>query len=140
VIIILSLLSFKCQDKNYIFPTSPDTDKNFGGNNPGGGGSVFTQNKIEYRVTGNAVSARIRHSNSEDGLTQVVTTLPYVITITTNSDNLFLSLEATPSAYGFGILFPFMSVQIFTNGILFREATSSDFFLNTIAVSGTWRK
>jgi hypothetical protein len=31
-------------------------------------------------------------------------------------------------------------VQIFTNGTLFREASSTDFFLSTVSVSGTWRR
>jgi hypothetical protein len=33
-----------------------------------------------------------------------------------------------------------MSVQIFSNGNLFRESTSNSFLLETISVSGTWHR
>ena len=98
------------------------------------------RNKIEYRVNGNATSVRIRYSNSVDGLTQIVTTMPFITTITTNEDDLFLSLEATPNSYSQLTTFPFLSVQIFVNGRLFREASSNEFLLNTISVQGTWRR
>jgi len=52
---------------------------------------------------------------------------------------MFLSIDATPTSYPF-LLFPFMSVQIFVDGLLFREASSADFLLATITASGTWRQ
>jgi hypothetical protein len=96
--------------------------------------------RIEFRVTGNALGARVRISNAVDGLSQITTTLPYVTTITTLDESMFLSIEATPTAYASGAVFPFFAVQIFADGKLFREATSNDFTLTTLAVSGTWRK
>jgi len=105
-------------------------------NNPN---SPVAVNKVEYRVTGNAMSARIRYSNVIDGSTQVVTTIPYTATFTSTESAIFVSLEATPIQY-VNTLYPFFSVQIFVNGALFRESTSSDLFFTTISVSGTWRR
>ena len=98
------------------------------------------KNSIEFRVSGNPVLARIRYSTPVDGLTFVNTSLPYVIGLSTTQNTMFLSLEATPTQYPFTITIPVLQVQIFVNGNLFREASSSDFSLNTISVSGTWRK
>jgi hypothetical protein len=53
---------------------------------------------------------------------------------------MFVSLDATPTNYPVFVSVPFLSVQIFANGSLFREANSSSFLLSTISVSGTWRK
>ena len=97
-------------------------------------------NVIEFRVNGNPTLARVRYSNPVDGLTLVSTILPYVISIQTPQTTMFLSLEATPTSYPITVDVPFLSVQIFANGSLFREANSSSFLLSTISVSGTWRK
>jgi len=119
-------------DKIYINPTNPVTPSDNGrGSNPA--------SQIQFRVNGNATSVRIRYSNPLDGLTQVITTLPYITTLSTNDSSMFLSIEATPLSYG-TTTFPFLSAQIFVNGILFREATSSDFTGTTISASGNWRK
>lgn len=97
-----------------------------------------TQTKIEFRVNGSSTTARIRYTNAVDGTTQVVSSLPYITTISTTESSMFLTLEATPISYSFS-QFPFMSVQIFVNGVLFREAVS-DNLLNTVSVAGTWRR
>jgi len=95
--------------------------------------------KIEYRVLGNASSARIRYANERDGLVQTVTTLPFFASFNTTLDNLFLNIEATPLNYSV-VQNPFLSVQIFVNGDLFRESSSNEFFLNPVSVNGTWRR
>lgn len=100
---------------------------------------VVIQSKIEYRVIGNAQSVRVRYSNERDGLVQVITTLPYFTSFTTTQSNLFVSLEVTP-ILGTNSEFPFLNAQIFVNGDLFREASSTSPFLNTISVDGTWRR
>lgn len=120
-----------CSDVNVESPTRASDTSN--SNNS-------AMSKIEFRVTGNATSVRIRSSDSNNGLSQVITTLPYTNTFTTSNDSLFLSLDATPINYSALTVFPFLSVQIFVNGILFREATSNEFLLNTLSVNGTWRK
>lgn len=131
LVLLLTLISACQQNREVVgsptpLPTNPS--------NP----VPTTQTKIEFRVNGSSTTARIRYTNAIDGTTQVVSSLPYITTITTSDSSMFLTLEATPVAYGFS-LFPFMSVQIFVNGVLFREAVS-DNLLNTVSVAGTWRK
>jgi hypothetical protein len=127
-----------CSDTNIIIPTSPSNLPVTTGS-PLPNAPVVQTHKIEFRVTGNALGARIRYNNSNDGTAQVTTTLPFVFNLTTNQQSMFLSIDATPTSYPF-LLFPFMSVQIFVNGLLFREASSADFLLSTITASGTWRQ
>jgi len=96
--------------------------------------------RIEFRVLGNASTARIRFSNTVDRLSQVTSALPYFISINTTVDSMFLFIDATPQSYPIAITNPFFSAQIIVNGELFREAVSNDFTFNTISASGTWRK
>lgn len=99
-----------------------------------------TSVRLEFRVTGNANSARIRYSTPLDGLVQTTTTLPFFTSFSTTADTMFLSLEVTPISYSAIVLNPFLSAQILVNNTLFREATSTDFLLYPISVNGTWRK
>ena len=101
---------------------------------------VAQSSRIEFRVSGNATSARVRLTNAVDGTTILTTTLPYVTTVTTTESSMFVALEATPVSYPFTNTTPFLSVQIFVNGSLFREAIAEDYSYSTISVSGTWRK
>jgi hypothetical protein len=101
---------------------------------------TVVRSTIEFRVIGNPTSVRVRYSTPTDGLTQVVTTLPYSTAFTTVVDSLFLSLEVTPIAYSLITNYPFLSIQIIANGSLFREATSNEFILNPLQVNGTWRR
>jgi len=101
--------------------------------------ALAVKSTISFRVFGNASQVRIRYSTPIDGLTQVVTSLPYTNTFTTVDQSMFLSLEGTPLIYP-TILNPFFSVQIVADGAVFREATANDFTANTLAVSGTWRR
>jgi hypothetical protein len=93
---------------------------------------------IEYRVTGNAQTVLVRFSTSVDGLSQISTTLPYLVNFKSDRQSLFLSLEAVPISTPFTVLYPFLAVQIFTNGVLFREASTTA-YSTPVAVSGTWR-
>ena len=83
---------------------------------------------------------RVRTSNPQDGLIQVITTLPYLTSFEITEETFFLTLDVTPLSYPANIQFPFLSAQIFVDGKLFREATSGDWFLNTLSVNGTWRR
>jgi len=125
------VLGSRCGDTiiNNQLPTSPTSSTP----------STPSINKIEYRVSGNAVSSRIRYSNEQDGLIQTQTTLPFFTTFGTTSNTVFVSLEVTPIAYPAIVVFPFLEAQIFVNGDLFREASSNDFTLQTISTNGTWR-
>jgi hypothetical protein len=139
-ITLLVALGVSCSDTNIIIPTSPSAVVT-SPTNPGNPNNPVVQtHKIEFRVTGNALGARVRYSNSNDGLAQVTTVLPFVFNMTTSQQSLFLSIEATPTSYSVLTTFPFMSAQIFVDGLLFRESSSSDFFLQTITASGTWRQ
>jgi len=132
LIIALVGLTIACS-RTYITvpsPTAPTTDTK---------PAVITST-IQFRVTGNANSVKVRYSTERDGLIQTTTTLPFFTSFTTTSDNLFLSLEVTPVSFSQVTQFPFLSAQVLVNGNLFREATSNDFILNTITVNGTWRR
>jgi hypothetical protein len=124
---LIGLLATACGDTNYSIAAPAQVQ------------APLNRTSIEFRVNGNASSAKIRFSNPVDGLTQVVTSLPYVTELTTQQPVLFLSLDVTPVSYPFFVANPFMSAQIIINGILFREATSNDTLLNTLSVSGTYR-
>lgn len=101
---------------------------------------VVVKHTIQFRILGNASSARVRYSTPVDGLGQVITSLPYFNTQTVGVDTMFLSLEATPISYGYGVQYPFLAVQIVVDNTVFREATSQDFLLVPLAVSGQWRQ
>jgi len=96
------------------------------------------KDKIEFRVTGNAITTRIRYEGP-DGLQQVISTLPFNTEFTSTKSSIFLTLEALPLNYPIPTLFPFLSVQIIVNGNIFREATFSDFTTIPISVSGTFK-
>jgi hypothetical protein len=102
-------------------PTAPSTTVDTGT-------KKVIHDNIEFRVIGNATGARVRYSNTLDGLLQITTTLPFQISIDSIKDTIFLSLEATPTGFSGATLSPFMEVQIFVNGNLFREASSSSIF------------
>jgi len=101
---------------------------------------TVVKHTIQFRVTGNATSARVRYSTPVDGLGQVVTSLPYFNTFQVAGDSVFLSLEATPINYGYGVLYPFLSIQIAVDNVVFREATAADFLLAPLSTSGQWRQ
>jgi hypothetical protein len=134
IAILFTLLSItgcnRIQTNDYNSPLNP-----VGPTNP-----VAKKDIVEFRVNGNPNSAVVRYNNSLDGLTVVNTALPYVIVFQSDRDNIFLLLEATPGVYSTNIQTPFLSVQIYVNGVLFREASSSSFLANTISISGTYRR
>jgi hypothetical protein len=119
--------------------TYPPADRSGGGTSPTSPTPVTTS-RVEFRVIGNATSARVRISTPLDGLTQVVTTLPYFASFRTTEDSVFVSLEVTPLSYSLLTTAPFLSAQIVVDGTLFREATSNELLLNTLSVNGTWRR
>jgi hypothetical protein len=134
LIVVLAVLSmaWRCGDTIVNVPTTPSQTPT----TP----TPVPRTTIEFRVVGNASSARVRYSTPIDGLTQVVTSLPYGNSFTTAATTMFLSLEATPISYPLLSGNPFLAIQIVVNGSLFREATANDTALNTLSVSGTWRQ
>jgi len=131
-LLVALLLVAGCGDTivNNLPPTAPTPEK----------APAVIKTTIEFRVVGNASSARVRYSSPVDGLAQVVTSLPYFNSFVTEASSMFLSLEATPVAYPTIITFPFLSIQIVAGGTTFREATTSDATLSPLQVSGTWRR
>ena len=91
--------------------------------------------QVEFRVLGTYDDVRIRHVNAQDGTSQVNNAaLPYRAVFTTLRDFLFLSLEAAAvGAPGF------LQVQIFVNGLLLQEASSSATDPR-LAISVTYRR
>jgi hypothetical protein len=135
-VLLITLLTTACGD-TIVNPTSISTSDQ---TSPPTSQPTQSTTSIEFRVNGNAQFAVIRYSDPIDGLTFVTSTLPYDVSIKTTASSLFLELDVTPTKYLPSVLFPFMSAQIFADGVLFREANSSDWSLNTLTVSGTWRK
>jgi len=88
---------------------------------------------IEYRVVGTVGVATVRYSNSLDGFTQVVSGLPFTYTVTSTRATQYLTLDAAATTFGY------LQVQIFVNGVVFRDAniTAS---APTVGVSGTFRR
>ena len=129
---LIALTVAGCGDTNVWIPTAPSDQAT-------PAVVAVVKSTISFRVFGNASQVRIRYSTPLDGLTQVVTSLPYANTFTTTETSMFLSLEGTPLVYPV-VLNPFFSVQIVADGVLFREASSADFTANPLAVSGTWRR
>jgi len=126
-----ALLGIRCGDTIVTIPTAPQEKQT---------APAVVRTTIEFRVVGNASAVRVRYSAPTDGLTQVITSLPYSSSFTTTADSMFLSLEALPIAYPIVLNFPFLSVQIVTGAVMFREATSNEFILNPLLISGTWRR
>ncbi len=132
LVVLVALLVAGCGDTIINVPNQPSAVTS--------STTAVTSNKLEFRVTGNASSARIRYSTPLDGLVQTTTTLPFFTSFSTKADDMFVSLEVTPISYSAIVNSPFLSAQILVNNTLFREATSTDFFLYTISVSGVWRR
>jgi len=98
---------------------------------------VVTRDRVEYRASGTSATVLIRYATADDGLTQLQTTLPFSVQFINERPSTFLSVEATPVSTAF-VNFPFLSVQIYVNGTLFREASSTTY--GTVAATGTWRR
>lgn len=93
---------------------------------------------IEFRVIGNFPSVQIRYRTPLDGTTQVTTGLPWSTFVKMVKGPMFLSLDVIAQSESVGAGAPFLQVQIFVNGIMFREANSSE-KVPMISVSGQHR-
>jgi hypothetical protein len=131
LVMLVALTVAGCGDTIVNVPTTPTPTQTT---------PVVVKHTVQFRAQGNPSSVRIRYSTPVDGLGQVVTSLPYFQTFTITGDSVFLSLEATPISYGYAVIYPFLSIQIAVDNIVFREATSADFILAPLATSGQWRQ
>ena len=132
VVTVLAALTIACGDTIVNVPTTPTPIPT----NP----IPVKADRVEFHVVGNAIAARVKYSSSVEGLNQVTTVLPFQTLINSNSDGAFLFLEATPTGYSALVANPFVAVQIFVNGSLFREAATTSSFNETVSVSGTYRR
>jgi hypothetical protein len=133
-VVVVALLVAGCGDTIINMPTDPTPLPATTPTTP-----APVKHAIQFRVLGNATSARVRYSTPTDGLAQVVTSLPYFNTQATTDTSMFLSLEVTPIGYS-GVIYPFLSIQVVIDNVVFREASSQDFALVPLAVSGQWRQ
>lgn len=99
---------------------------------------TVTTTRIEFRVSGNVPTVRIRYSDPSSGVNQTVTSLPFQAAFDTSLTSSFLSLDVS-SVTAVLIPNPFLSASILVNGNVFRQGTSTD-VLPSILISGDWRK
>ena len=95
--------------------------------------------KIEFRVFGSGVGpVLIRFTNALDGLTVLsAASLPYVATVRSDEASIFLYAEASAiSTVTTGSL----QVQVFVDGVLFREGSASGLGPLLATASGTFRQ
>jgi hypothetical protein len=88
---------------------------------------------VAYRVTGTISNTQITYFSSIQGTTQVKTDLPWAVSYQTTDLHPFLYLAAETPIDNF--LEGNLVVQIFVNGVLFREARGSGFVIS-VAASG----
>lgn len=86
---------------------------------------------FEFRVTGTLSGATIALTSTSEGTTTLTTDVPWFATIRSTRTLMFLSLSAQASGYGT------LTVQLFVDGVLFREATTTGFDPK-VAISGQW--
>jgi len=87
--------------------------------------------RIDYRVTGDIPNTQITFFTATQGTTEVKTDLPWTISYTSNDLHpfLFLAGETPNDNFTNGSI----DVQIFVNGVLFREARGSGFVISVSA-------
>jgi len=93
---------------------------------------------VEFRVIGNFPTVQVRYRTPLDGTTQVTTGLPWSATVKLVKGPMFLSVDVMAMSESVGAGAPFLQVQIFVNGVLFREANSSE-KVPMLSVSGQHR-
>jgi hypothetical protein len=87
---------------------------------------------VEYRVTGTIPNTNITYFSAQQGTAQVVTDLPWTVRYTTSELHPFLFLQAETPLDNF--VTGSLTVQIFVNDVLFREARGTGF---TLALSAS---
>jgi hypothetical protein len=121
----LPLLAAACVRDNTIVTKNPDD----GGTGPT---PVEVVHEFEFRVNGVITGqVDITMSNTQEGTTLLRSDVPWFVTVKSVRKLMFVSLTA--SSFNFGKL----TVQIFVDGQLFREA-SADGFSPSCSVSGQW--
>lgn len=106
-----------------------------------------TPDTIEFRVFGTigTALATIKYTDSLNGLSvQSSASLPYLARITSTQSEIFLLLDASVPASTLtvdGVYQPAtLQVQIFINGVLFREGYATGVSALDATAEGTWRR
>jgi len=94
---------------------------------------IIQPTRIEYRVTGTLARATITYVSSTQGTTQVATELPWFLSYQTLQPSTFVYLSADAALDNF--IEGSVIVQVFVDGVLFREARARG-FTPSVAVSG----
>jgi hypothetical protein len=89
--------------------------------------------RVDYRVTGTIPATEITYFSSAQVTTQVRTDLPWAISYTTTDLHPFIYLAAETPVTNF--IDGQLTVQVFIDGVLFREARGSGFTIS-VAASG----
>lgn len=89
--------------------------------------------RIDYRVLGTIRNTKITYFSAIQGTTQTITDLPWAVSYQTTNQRTFVYLAAEAPLDNF--VEGSLVVQIFVDGILFREARGSG-FQPSVAVSG----
>lgn len=122
----LPLLAAACVRDNKVVVQDKDNPDNVGPT------PLPKVHEFEFRVNGTVRGqVDIAMSNTAEGTTLINSDIPWFVTIKSTRTIMFLSLSA--SAFGFGKL----TVQLFVDGQLFREA-SADGIDPSCSVSGQW--
>jgi len=124
LLILLPLLALGCSEDNPrpVDPTLPGPTPLPPDTQPA---------KIEYRVTGTLDRAVITYANAVQGTTEITTELPWFASFTSTQQQTFVYLEA--EAVPFNEEEGTLLVQIFVNGVLFRESRERGLTPNVIA-------
>ena len=122
-LLLLVLLSAACED-NRLRPEGPAAPTP-----PPEPAAV----RIDYRVIGTGVrQVTVTYFSSTQGTTQTTTELPWFLTYQTRDASTFVYLSASAAVTEFDAS---LIVQVFVDGVLFREARSTG-FSPAITVSG----
>jgi hypothetical protein len=87
--------------------------------------------RIEYRVTGTHRDVSITYTTSTAGTTVVKTDLPWFVTYETLAPRTFVYVQADGST--FNTIEGVLIVQIFVDGLLFREARGAGLIPSVVA-------
>jgi hypothetical protein len=98
------------------------------------GPSPVAVHVVEFRVTGtDPGTMEISQTSSQEGTTTVRTLLPFFTSLKTTRTSMFLALTARDIGFFVGTV----TVQIFVDNVLFREASVSG-FNPAASISGQW--
>ena len=113
--------------KNYYPPAADSANTVIGAPTP-----VVVTHTIEFRALGTVSNADVSYGSAQEGTTTITTSVPWSASFKTTRTNLFVYVTGTAEASGA------LTVQIFIDGELFREADRVNLFPgDQVQASGT---